>query len=215
MLAIKNKAQIIEIEHYCQKHTQAEPVLLQTLTEETQATMQGSVMLTGRTEGRLLKLLINLCQAVNVLEIGMYTGYSALSMAEALPSHGKLITCEINTEAEEVARKYFQRSPHGHKIDIKMGPALKTIQKISETLDFVFIDADKQNVINYFEAVLPKVKSGGLIVVDNALWGGEVLSPTEIQGEMLDALNKQVESDHRVENVLLTVRDGINIIRKR
>lgn len=203
------------IESYAHDLTQAEPELLQELAAETHARMALAQMLTGRLEGRFLKLLVQLSGAKRILEIGMFTGYSALSMAEALPDEGRLITCDIDPVAEAFARRYFARSPHGHKIELRMGPALDTIATLSGSLDLVFLDADKENYLAYYEAVLPRLRSGGLLVIDNALWSGRVLRPEDEESRVIDALNRRIAQDERVENVLLTLRDGVNLVRKR
>lgn len=214
MLAIENILQKPAIEAYAQSHTQPEPKLLQHLIQETTLTTPGANMLTGRVEGRLLKLLVSISNAKRVLEIGTFTGYSALCMAEALPNHGELVTCEISKDAAAIAQKYFNKSPHGHKIKLILAPALQTINQLPGNWDLVFVDADKEGYDAYYEAVLPKLTVGSLIVFDNMLWGGEVLAPVSKQGIALDQLNKKIQADPRVENVLLTVRDGINIVRK-
>jgi caffeoyl-CoA O-methyltransferase len=143
------------------------------------------------------------------------TGYSALMMAEALPDSGHLITCEIDAKAEAIARRYFAESPHRDKITIRMGPALETIKTLTGPLDLVFIDADKPNYANYYEACLPLVKPGGLIVADNVLWSGKVLNPREADDHAIVAFDHLVQSDPRVENVCLTVRDGMMLAWKR
>lgn len=204
-----------DIDRYCTALTQAEPKLLQSLLEETYLTMHAPNMLCGRIQSRLLKMLVMLVGAKRILEIGMYTGYSALSMAEALPAEGHLITCDINTEALAVAQKYFKRSPHGHKITIKMGPALETMQTLQGQFDLIFIDADKSNHENYYDHAVPLLRKGGLIVMDNALWGGTVLKPNDSNSQVLDSVNRKIAEDPRVENVLLPIRDGINIVRKK
>jgi caffeoyl-CoA O-methyltransferase len=145
----------------------------------------------------------------------MFTGYSALMMAEGLPEGGRLITCEIDPKAEAIARRYFAESPHGDKITIRMGPALETIKTLTGPLDLVFIDADKSNYANYYEACLPLLKPGGLIVADNVLWSGKVLHPTDDNDHAIVAFNRLVQSDPRVENVCLTVRDGMMLAWKR
>ena len=136
-------------------------------------------------------------------------------MAEGLPNDGHIITCEIDQTAVMNATKFFNLSPHGHKIILKQGPALDTIKTITHTLDLVFIDADKINYKNYYDLVLPKVKPGGLIIIDNALWGGEVLNAISPQAKIIDQLNKQIINCNQVENILLNIRDGINIVRKK
>jgi caffeoyl-CoA O-methyltransferase len=166
-------------------------------------------------EGRFLKMLVRLTGARTILEIGMFTGYSALMMAEGLPDDGRLITCEVDPKAEAIARRYFSESPHGHKITVRMGPALETIKALAGPLDLVFIDADKANYSNYYEASLPLLKPGGLIVADNVLWSGKVLDPQEADDHAIVAFDRAVQSDSRVENVCLTVRDGMMLAWKR
>jgi caffeoyl-CoA O-methyltransferase len=172
-------------------------------------------MQVGRLEGRFLKMLVELSGARRVLEIGMFTGYSGLMMAEGLPDDGRLITCDVNPKAEEIARRYFAESSHGHKIEIRMGPALDTIAALAGELDMVFIDADKENYLNYYEACLPKLKKGGLIVADNVLWSGRVLNPQDTATRAIVEFNDRVQADDRVENVCLTVRDGMMLVRKK
>ncbi|TBR44747.1 methyltransferase [Marinomonas agarivorans] len=202
------------LEDYCFETTQAEPELLLELIDKTQSDMGYPNKLSGRTIGRTLKLLTGLCKPSLALEIGMFTGYSALSIAEALPENGRLICCETNPKAIKFAQSFFDRSPVGHKIKPVFGPALDTIATIDETLDFVFIDADKRNYLNYYEAVVPLVKVGGLIVVDNSLWQGRILEPNEASDKAVAQMNQRILTDDRVENVHLNIRDGLNIITK-
>lgn len=204
-----------EIDQYASAKSEATSDLLNELERETVETMPLSIMLTGPLEGRFLKLMVEIIGAKRVLEIGMYTGYSALSMAEGLRSDGELITCEIDPKAIAFAKKYFQRSEHGKKIVIKEGPALESIKQLKGDFDLVFIDADKVNYSNYYETVLPIVRSGGLILVDNVLYGGEVLDPREENPRAIAAFNDRVAADQRVTCVMLPVRDGISVIRKR
>jgi caffeoyl-CoA O-methyltransferase len=203
------------IENYAFDHTASEPELLLELQKETYETMEWPNMITGRMEGRFLKMLVQITNAKNILEIGTFTGYSALCMAEGLPADGKIITCDINENSRDFAQKYFDRSEYGHKIELKFGPALDTIKTLKGPFDLVFIDADKSNYPNYYELCLPLVRSGGLIVIDNTLWSGLVLKPENNATKAIDAINKTVVKDSRVENVLLTVRDGIQLIRKK
>ena len=206
-----------EIESYCQMHTTTPSVPLPELERYTREHCQYAGMLVGAVEGQFLKLLVQLVDARHVLEIGTFTGYSALSMAEALPENGTLITCEIDPDTAKIAREFLNRSGHGQKIDIRVGPALQAIRELPpETkLDVVFIDADKENYINYYEAVLPRVRGNGLIIADNVLWSGRVLNPREDTDHALARFNTHVHNDKRVECVLLPVRDGITLIRKR
>ncbi|HEY8378861.1 MAG TPA: class I SAM-dependent methyltransferase, partial [Nannocystis sp.] len=155
--------------------------------------------------------------ARSVLEIGTFSGYSALAMASVLPDDGTLVTCDIDPVATAVARRYFAESGYGHKIDLRLGPALDTIAALAaegRRFDLVFIDADKQNYVNYWDAVLPLVPVGGLVLADNTLWSGRVLDPREDSDRAIVAFNRHVAADPRVEHVLLSVRDGVMLARK-
>lgn len=203
------------IEEYATAHTEPASPLFEQLRKETYAKMEMPQMQVGPIEGTFLRLLVRLARAKHVLEIGMFTGYSSLMMAEGLPEDGELITCDINPKAEEVARRYFAKSPHGKKIQVRMGPALQTIETLTGPLDMVFIDADKENYPRYYDAVLPLLRSGGLIVADNVLWSGRVLQPKDQTDRAIVAFNEKVAKDTRVEKVMLTVRDGITVAWKR
>ena len=203
------------IEEYASAHTEPASPLFEQLRNETYAKMEMPQMQVGPIEGTFLRLVVRLARAKRVLEIGMFTGYSTLMMAEGLPEDGELITCEINPKAEEVARRYFAKSPHGKKIKIRMGPALQTIESLTGPLDMVFIDADKENYPRYYDAVLPLLRAGGLIVADNVLWSGRVLKPKDQTDRAIVAFNEKVVKDTRVEKVMLTVRDGITLALKR
>src|SRR5580765_2952035 len=161
-----------EIESYAEAHTQPPEPLFEELREETYRTMSSPGMQVGAVEGRLLRMLVQISGARRALEIGMFTGYSGLMIASGLSEDGELVTCDVNPKAEEVARRYFARSPHGRKITIRMGPALETIESLKEAppFDFVFLDADKENYPRYYDAVLPLLSPGGLLVADNVLW---------------------------------------------
>ena len=189
--------------------------LLQDLEKETNAQLEIPQMLTGRIEGRFLKLLVLLTQAKRVLEIGTFSGYGTLSMAEGLPEDGAIITCDNDPAAIAFARGYFEQSPHGKKITLREGPALETIKTLEGPFDMAFIDADKENYLNYYEAVLKILRPGGLIVADNVLWSGRVLDPQDSSDIAIDQFNKKVKNDTRVDQVMLTVRDGIFCIRKK
>ena len=203
-----------EIEEYTRLYTSSEPELLKELAEFTETNMPMAQMLTGKIEGRLLKMLVALTGAKNILEIGMFTGYSALSMAEALPDDGKLITCDIDEEVAKLAKDYFARSPHGSKITIQIGAALETLANLNEIFDLVFLDADKENYVQYYQAIIPKLKSNGLLVIDNCLWSGKALEPEAETDIAIHNLNQLIVTDPRVENVVLTIRDGVNLVRK-
>jgi len=177
--------------------------------------MQQPQMQVGRVEGALLKLLVASLGARRVLEIGTYTGYSALCMAEALPSDGFVLTCDNNPQSTQVAQRFFDRSPHGDKISIALGDALETVRALDQQpFDLAFIDADKSRYVSYFEEILPRLRGGGLLVADNVLWSGEVLDPQTEDARGLAAFNELVLQDERVDNVFLPVRDGIMLARK-
>ena len=203
------------VEQFAHDHTEPETDLYVRLREETYRVMQSPQMQVDIIEGRFLQMLVRLSGAKSILELGMFTGYSALMMAEALPHDGHLITCEIDPKAEAIARRYFAESPHRDKITIRMGPALDTTKTLAGPLDLVFIDADKVNYSNYYEACLPLLKSGGLVVADNVLWSGKVLHPKDADDHAIVAFNRLVQSDPRVKNVCLTVRDGMMLAWKR
>jgi caffeoyl-CoA O-methyltransferase len=204
-----------EIEAYAESHTEPVDPLFEELREETQRSMASPQMQVGRVEGTFLKTLVSISRARRALEIGMFTGYSALMIAAGLPEGGELVTCDVDPKAESIARRYFARSPHGSKIKIRMGPALETLRTLPGPLDFVFIDADKENYSNYYDAAIPLLSPGGLLVADNALWSGKVLDPKEASDRAIAAFNDRVAADPRVEKVLLTVRDGMFLARKR
>ena len=213
MISIVPKA----IDDYCLTHTTSPGPLLDELAAYTQAHCQLPQMLTGPVEGAFLRMLVQACGARRVLEIGTFTGYSALSMAAGLPADGELITCYIDKDTNAIARSFWARSPHGGKIKPLLGPALETIRALpaNTSFDFVFIDADKENYLNYYEAIIPRLKSGGLIAADNTLWSGKVLGPKEKSDHAIVNFNQHVAHDARVEQVLLSVRDGVMLIRKR
>ncbi len=203
------------IEAYAAEHSEPVGPLFEALREETYASMQSPNMQVGRIEGNLLRLLVKLSGAKRALEIGMFTGYSGLMIAAGLPEDGTLITCDVDPKAEAVARRAFAKSPIGRKIEIRMGPALQTLKTLQGPLDFVFIDADKENYLAYYEAVLPLLRQGGLLVADNTLWSGKVLAPTSASDHAIVAFNTTVAKDSRVDKVLLTVRDGMTVAVKR
>jgi caffeoyl-CoA O-methyltransferase len=205
-----------ELERYCAEHSTAPSPLLDELEAHTRAHCANPQMLVGALEGALLRLLAKISGARRVLEIGLYTGYSALTLAEALPEDGTVLSCEIDAGNAAIARSFFDRSPHGGKITIALGPALDTLAGLAPdaTFDLVFIDADKENYSGYYEAILPRLESGGLIVADNVLWSGAVLDPKRPSDRALAAFNDRVRSDPRVEAVMLTVRDGVTVARK-
>ena len=197
-------------------HTTPLPPLLEELVSVTQERFgQEARMLSGQLEGTLLQMVIASMRARRVLEIGTFTGFSAQMMAAALPDDGELITCDVDPQAIEVARSFFQRSPHGHKISLREGPALETMRSLDPPFDLIFIDADKESYIAYYEEALRPLAPTGVIAVDNVLWSGRVLDPKEESDRAIVAFNEHVSRDERVVNVILTVRDGIMLIRKR
>lgn len=203
------------IEEYAITKTRPEPELLTRLAERTHAEMKYPQMLTGRLEGRMLKLLVRICRPRLIVELGTFTGYSALSMAEGLPEGGRIITCEVNVAARDVAQAAFDESPYGDRIEIRMGPASETLRTIDEEIDFAFVDADKKNYPAYYEEIVPRMRPGGVILFDNMLWSGRVLDPQDEEDRAIDAVNTTIANDDRVENVLLTVRDGVQLIVKQ
>ena len=204
------------IEHYAEEHTTPPEPLLAALAQETRETLESPQMLTGTVEGRFLELLVYASGAGRVLELGTYSGYSALSMAAGLPPGGRIDTCEVDESRAGVARRYIEQSPYADRIQIHLCPALETIVKLEGEFDFVFIDADKPNYVNYYEAVLPRLSERGFIAADNTLWSGRVLEPTDDEGtRAIKGFNEHVKTDPRVTSVVLTVRDGITLIRPK
>jgi caffeoyl-CoA O-methyltransferase len=204
-----------EIEQYAFLHTGPEPEDLQLLARQTREQMEESQMLTGQVEGRLLKMLVQIHQPAFILELGTFTGYSALSMAEGLGKKGKIVTCEIDEKARRMAQAAFDSSPLGSRIEIRMGPALETIRSLKEEIDFSFIDADKESYPVYYEEILQRTRPGGLILLDNMFKSGKALNPSDGESRAVAALNKIIASDDRVDNVLLTIRDGVQLVRKK
>jgi caffeoyl-CoA O-methyltransferase len=204
-----------EIDRYTEEHSTPPTELLAALAEETRASLRSPQMLTGTVEGRLLEMLVWVSAARRVLELGTYSGYSSLSMASALPEGGRIDTCEISEEHAAVARRYIAESPYADRITVHVGPALETIERLDGKFDFVFIDADKENYVNYYEAVLPRLAERGLIAADNTLWSGRVLDESDdSEGtRAIKAFNEHVRNDPRVISVLLSVRDGVTLIR--
>ena len=206
-----------KIERYAEEHTSAPSELLERLADETRSTLQAPQMLTGRVEGRLLELLVFGLQARRVLELGTYSGYSSISMAAGLPPDGHIDTCEVFEDHAAVARRYIEEAGLSDRITVHLGPALETIAKLEGEFDFVFIDADKDNYANYYDALVPRLAPNGLIAVDNTLWSGRVVADSGDDSEQtiaIRAFNDHVRSDPRVVSVQLTVRDGVTLIRR-
>ena len=206
-----------ELDAYAAAHTSPPPALLDELAAETRATLECPQMLTGPVEGRFLLTLVFATGATRILEIGTYSGYSALSMAGGLAEGGHIDTCELSEQHAEVARRYIAQSPHADRITVHLGPAIETIARLDGPFDLVFVDADKPGYDAYYETVLPKLAPRGLIVFDNMLQNGRVVSEPDA-GEAtkaIVALNEKLVADERVVCVLLTVRDGVTLVRRR
>jgi len=204
------------IEEYARAHSTPEPADLAAVAETTRAEVGDRAgMMVGPLEGGLLATLVQLAGARSVLEIGTFTGYSALWMARALPPEGRIITCELDPHHAAIARRHFDQSEWGDRIELREGAALDTISSLSGPFDLVFIDADKPNYPHYFDAVVPLLSERGVVAADNVLWSGTVLDPDDDNGRALAAFNRKVLDDDRVDQVMLTVRDGITLIRRR
>jgi caffeoyl-CoA O-methyltransferase len=205
------------VEQYAVEHTTGEPAYFAALAERTRAETNDPEMMVGTLEGRFLAALVALARPQRVLELGTFTGYSALSMAGSLPPGGRIITCDISEEHVAMARRNFAASPHADRIEVRVGPALASIAGLDGPFDFVFIDADKGGYLAYYEALLPKLAPEGVIVVDNVLWSGRLLDSSDDSGatQAIREFNDHVAADERVEVVMLTVRDGVSLIRHR
>ena len=206
-----------EIEQYSQEHTQKETEVLYNLNRETHLKVLIPRMLSGHIQGRILSMFSHMLKPKNVLEIGTYTGYSAICFAEGMQPDGKLVTIDRNNELETMATSYFEKSGYGNQIDMRVGNAIDIIPTLDMKFDLVFIDADKHNYSNYYDLVIDKVNQGGFIIADNVLWSGKVLTDevnTDTDTKALDEYNKKINSDPRVENMLMPVRDGLMVARK-
>jgi predicted O-methyltransferase YrrM len=206
-----------EIDRYCCTHSEDENDLLKRINRETHVEVLQPRMLSGHFQGRVLSMLSKMIQPKRILEIGTYTGYSALCLAEGLSSDGKLVTIDVNEELMNRVKGYFNASEYAKQIEYILSPALEVIPTLKEEWDLVFIDADKQNYIAYYELVLPLVKPGGYIILDNVLWSGKVADPEKNDKDtvLLRELNTIIHADDRVEEVLLPIRDGLMIARKK
>jgi caffeoyl-CoA O-methyltransferase len=203
------------IQRYAEQHTSEESDLLKKINRHTHANILMPRMLSGHLQGRLLSMISHMIRPKTVLEIGTYTGYSAICLAEGLQPGGKLITLDINEELEEVVRKYFVEAGLEEVVDYRIGNALSVIPTLNTQFDLVFIDADKENYLRYYDLVIKKVNLGGYILADNVLWSGKVLNQKADKDTLaIKEFNERVQNDSRVENILLPVRDGITIIRK-
>ncbi len=207
-----------EINQYTHNHTQPESELLQRLNRETHTKVITPRMLSGHLQGRTLAMLSHMIKPSRILEIGTYTGYSAICLTEGMADDGKLITLDKNEELEEMVRKYFAEAGVEERIEFLLGEAMELIPDIEGPFDMVFIDADKENYYNYFKLVFDKVRSGGFIIADNVLWSGKVVKSDNKIDKDTQAIidfNRLVHEDDRVENVLFPIRDGLMVLRKR
>jgi len=208
----------MNIEEYIAAHSDAEPEFLKTINRKTHVQLLNPRMLSGHFQGRVLYMFCKMIRPVKILELGTFTGYSALCMAEALPEQGKLITIESDDELEDIITENLKLSEHGNKIQLLIGEALEIIPGLDNDFDLVFIDADKREYSAYFELILPRLKSGGFILADNTLWDGKVLKVhdnNDYQTIEIKKFNEMIASDQRVEKVMLPLRDGLTIIRKK
>ncbi len=204
------------IEEYALKHTSQESDLLQKLNRQTWSKVLQPRMLSGHLQGRLLSWISCLKQPKRILEIGTYTGYSAIALTEGLQEDGELITIDKNEELEDMARSFFEESGYSDRIQLLIGDALEIIPKLNLNFDLIFIDADKENYIRYYQLLIDQLNSGAIIIADNVLWSGKVLEPTkkgDIETQQLKAFNDLINEDPRVENLLLPIRDGLMLIR--
>ena len=204
----------IGVEQYSERHTKPMSVFHEKLWLETYRKTGNAGMMVGPLEGQFLKMLVLMTGARRILEIGMFTGYTTLAFAEALPRGGHVVTCDINPDSTAIARQCFSDSPHAHKIEVKLGPALDALKLIPGPFDLCFIDADRENYGSYYELCLQRVRTKGLIVLDHMLAEGKVLNPSDPMGKSIDELNKRIRNDSRVENVLLPLRDGMMLVVK-
>lgn len=205
-----------KIDNYVLAHSQEEPTILQELTRETWQKVLNPRMLSGAFQGRVLAMLTKIQQPKNILEIGTYTGYATLCFAEAMPAEGNIITIDKNEELQNLQNKYFEKSGYRHQIKQYIGNALEVVPTLKQKFDMVFIDADKSNYENYYHLIIDKMNSGGIILSDNVLWSGKIveeLDPKDKDTAALLRYNKLINSDKRVETVLLPIRDGLTITR--
>ncbi|OJJ19039.1 methyltransferase [marine bacterium AO1-C] len=206
------------INEYAEAHSKPESELLARLNRETHTKVLAPRMLSGHLQGRILAMFAKMLQPKNILEIGTYTGYSAICLAEGLDSGGKIYTVDINEELEDIARRYFEEAGIAQQVDFRIGNALEIIPTLDVTFDLVFIDADKISYAQYFDMVIDKMAKNGIIIADNVLWSGKVAQEISKQDKdtlAIDNFNKKVHADDRVENVLFPVRDGLMILRKK
>jgi len=202
-----------QIAEYTESFTTEEPEIIKELVEASDKDLEHIDMLSGRQTGMLLKMLVSISGANKVLEVGTFTGYSAIMMASALPEGGELITCEMNERYKEVSEPFFKREPYRTKITQKIGNALEIIPRLEGTFDLIFLDADKVNYPKYYRLAKEKINSEGLIVIDNVLWDGDVLDQKNRKAEAIHQMNEIIRDDGDVEQLMLPLRDGVTIVR--
>ena len=206
-----------EMDRYLENHTSAEPEILKRLRKETFQKTTQPHMISGYLQGRLLAILSKMMQPRNILEIGTFTGYATLCLAEGLAKEGKITTLDINAELAYLPKKYFQESEYSDQMDFQLKDAKVFLKETNAVFDFVFIDADKENYVEYFHLIKPKIKSGAVILFDNVLWYGKVLeeNPKQKSTQIIKELNEMVAKDDDFENLILPLRDGLHLIRKK
>ena len=206
-----------ELDRYLENHTSVEPDILKRLRKETFQKTTQPHMISGYLQGRLLSILAKMSQPKNILEIGTFTGYATLCLAEGLAKNGKITTLDVNEELAYLPEKYFQESKFSNQIDFQLIDAKSFLKKTDEVFDFVFIDADKENYVDYFKLIKPHIKSGAVVIFDNVLWYGKVLEekPKQKSTQIIKELNELVAKDQDFENLILPLRDGLHLIRKK
>lgn len=210
---------VLKLEEYILSHIDPEPELLKIMTREAHLKLMRPRMLSGHIQGRFLKMIASIMNPLKVLEIGTFTGYSALCLAEGAPEDAEITTIEVDDEMEEFIMKYFLQSEHSHKLRLKIGDAKKIIPQFkSDYFDLIFIDANKRDYPTYYNLIFDKLKEGGVIIVDNTLWYGKIADDKSIKDDQTQGIfqfNEMVGKDERVEKVILPIRDGLTIIRKK
>ena len=205
-----------KVEEYAEEHTTPDGELFERLAQETREKTEIPQMMVGRLEGQFLAFLVRASGARRVLELGTFTGYSSISMARALPDGGRIISCDVNEDTTAIARRYAEEAGMADRIDYRLGPAIETLAELDGPFDLVFIDADKDGYVDYYEAALPKLADDGLILADNTLSSGSVVEDDPgPMGAAIKRFNEHVLRDDRVECVMLTIRDGVTMIRRR
>ncbi|MEP1488693.1 MAG: O-methyltransferase [Algibacter sp.] len=207
-----------KLDDYVVNHSENEPDLLHQLTRETYQKILQPIMLSGPYQGRVLSMISKLKQPKRILELGTFTGYATLCLAEGLEKDGEIHTIDVNEELVDFQRKYFDKSEYGHQIHQHLGSAIDVLPKLDKTFDLVFIDADKPNYVNYFHLIIDKLNTGGIIISDNVLWHGKVIEELDPKDNSTKAVldyNTLLKEDPRIESVVLPIRDGLTISRKR